>query len=109
MPNVLWVEGREWFEKRVREAALLSHVDSAAGVTLCLHQLTSVTKLSTALPNLLTKNAFLYNDGKCLSMSQNQNFVDSIQFPYLHMRQLRPREGKELTQGHTADEGQSEL
>lgn len=66
-------------------------------------------KLSTALPNLLTKNAFLYNDGKRPSMSQNQNFVDSIQFPYLHMRQLRPREGKELTQGHTADEGQSEL
>lgn len=33
----------------------------------------------------------------------------SIQFPYLHIRQLRPREGKELTQGHTADEGQSGL
>lgn len=61
---------REGFEKTVREAALLSHIDSAGDMTLCLHLLTSVTKLSTALSNLLTKNAFLYDDGKCLSVSQ---------------------------------------
>lgn len=70
MPNVLRVEGREGFEKRVRKAALLSHIDSAGDMTLCLHLLTNVTKLSTALPNLLTKNSFQYDDGKCLSVPQ---------------------------------------
>lgn len=53
-------------------------MDSAAGVTLCLHRLTSVTKLSTAPPKLLAKNLFLCNVGKCLSMSQKQHFVGSI-------------------------------
>lgn len=64
--------------EKVKEAALFSYIDSAAGVTLCLHLLTSVTKLSIALTKLLTKNSFLYKDRKCLSMSQNQNFVDSL-------------------------------
>ena len=52
LPNVLRVEGREWFEKRVREAALLSHIDCSwcdplpASTYQCGKALNSLAKLA---------------------------------------------------------------
>lgn len=63
---------------RWRQKGGRGEASEAAGRPLRLHQLTRATKLSAALPKVLTKNSFLHNDRQCLSMSQNQNFVDSL-------------------------------
>lgn len=60
------------------ERRMVGGTSKAAGRTLRLHLLTRATRLLAALPKLLTKNPFLCNDRQCLSMSQNQNFVDSL-------------------------------